>query len=64
METLKGVLWCVYIRRPESEREVAAGMSDDKGDNQPNISVQLNPAIKMSIDRAHAILGHSSEGKT
>jgi len=26
--------------------------------------VKLNPAIKMSIDRAHAILGHSSEGKT
>ena len=40
-------------------------MSDDnKGDNQPNKSVKLNPAIKMSIDRAHAILGHSSEAKT
>ena len=26
--------------------------------------MQPNPAIKMSIDRAHAILGHSSEGKT
>ncbi len=39
-------------------------MSDDKDDNQPNKSVKLNPAIKMSIDRAHAILGHSSEGKT
>jgi len=64
VETPKGVLWCAYIRRPESEGEVAAGMSDDKGDNQPNKSVQLNPAIKMSIYRAHAILGHSSEGKT
>ena len=39
-------------------------MSDDKGDNQPNKSVQPNPAIKMSIKQAHAILGHSSEGKT
>ncbi len=47
-----------------SEGEVAAGMSDDKGENQPNMSMQLNPAIKMSINRAHAILGHSSKGKT
>jgi len=39
-------------------------MSNDKGDNQPNKSVKLNPAIKMIIDRAHAILGHLSEGKT
>jgi hypothetical protein len=39
-------------------------MSDDKCDNQPNKSVQPNPAIKMSINRAHAILGHSSKGKT
>jgi hypothetical protein len=65
VETPKGVLWCAYIQRSGSEEgEVAAGMSDDKGDNQPNRSVILNPAIKMSIDRAHAILGHSSEGKT
>ena len=40
-------------------------MSDNnKGDNQPNESVKLNSAIKMSIDRAHAILGHSSKAKT
>ncbi len=64
VETPKGELWCAYIRRPESEGEVAAGMSGNKGDNQPNKSVQPNPAIKMSIERAHAILGHSSEGKT
>jgi len=38
--------------------------NDNKGDNQPNKSMKLNPAIKMSIDRAHAILGHSSEAKT
>ena len=36
VETPKGVLWCAYIRRPESEGEVAAGMSNDNGDNQPN----------------------------
>ena len=39
-------------------------MSNDKGDNQPNESLQLNPAIKMSIERAHAILGHLREEKT
>ena len=64
VETPKGVLWCAYIRRSESKGEVAAGMSDDKGDNQLNENVKPNPAIKMSIDRAHAILGHSSEAKT
>ncbi len=65
VKTPQGVLWCAYIRRPEDKGEVAAGMSDDnKGDNQPNKSVKLNPAIKTSIDRAHAILGHLSEAKT
>ncbi len=39
-------------------------MSDDRGDNQPNESVKLNQAIKMSIEQAHAILGHSSKAKT
>jgi len=58
-------LWCAYIRQPEDKGEVTAGMSDDnKGDNQPNKSMKLNPAIKMSIDQAHAILGHSSKAKT
>ena len=65
VKTPKGVLWCAYIQRPESEGEVAAGMSDDRGDNQPNESVQeLTLAIKMNIEQAHAILGHSREGKT
>jgi hypothetical protein len=64
VETPKGVLWCTYIRQPEFKGEVAAGMSNDNGDNQPNKSVQLNSAIKMSIERAHAILGHSSKAKT
>ncbi len=36
-------------------------MSDNKIANQPNKSMQeLPPAIKMSIEQAHAILGHSS----
>jgi len=65
VKTPKGIVLCAHIRRPESEGEVAAGMSDDiLDDNQPNKSMQLNLAIKMSIERAHAILGHSSEGKT
>ena len=40
-------------------------MSDDRGDNQPNESVQeLTLVIKMNIEQApHAILGHSREGK-
>ncbi len=39
-------------------------MSDDKSD-QPNESMQeLAPAIKMNIERAHAILGHASKGAT
>jgi len=64
VETPEGVLWCAYIQRPEDKGEVAAGMSNDKGDNQPNKSMKLNPVIKISIDQAHAILGHSSKGKT
>ena len=39
-------------------------MSNNRGDNQPNTSVQVKPAIKMSIEQAHAILGHASKGKT
>jgi hypothetical protein len=50
VETPKGILWCAYIRQPESKGEVAAGMSNNKGDNQLNESMQLNPAIKMSIE--------------
>jgi len=65
VETPMGVLWCAYIQRPEDKGEVAAGMSNiNRSDNQPNKSVKLNPVIKMSIDRAHAILGHSSQAKT
>jgi hypothetical protein len=64
VETPKGILWCAYIQQFEDKGEVAAGMSEDKGDNQQNKSVKLNPAIKMSIDQAHAIVGHLSEGKT
>ena len=34
VETPKGVLWCAYIKQPESESKVAAGMIDNKVDNQ------------------------------
>ena len=65
VKTPKGVLWCACIKRPESDREVAAGLNDNKIDNQPTKSVQdLTSAIKMSIERAHAILGDLSEGAT
>jgi hypothetical protein len=38
VETPKGVLWCAYIRRPESKGEVVAGMSsNDRGGNQMNM---------------------------
>jgi hypothetical protein len=40
-------------------------MSDNKIAKQPNKSVQeLTPAIKMSIEQVHAILGHSSKDAT
>ena len=61
VETPKGVLWCAYIKQPESDGEIAARMSN----NQPKRSVkQLMPAIKMNIEQAHAILGHSSKDTT
>jgi hypothetical protein len=48
-------------KRPEANGEIAAGVSD----NQPKEIVNvLSPAIKMNIERAHAILGHSSEDTT
>jgi hypothetical protein len=62
VKTPKGVLWCAYIKQPESDREVATGMSNNKIGNRPNKSVQEStPVIKMSIEQAHAILGYSSE---
>jgi hypothetical protein len=39
-------------------------MSNNRGDNQLNTSVQLKPAINMSIEQAHAILGYASKGNT
>ena len=50
VKTPKGLLWCAYIGQHESKREVAAGMSNNRGDKQPNKCVQLKPAIKMSIE--------------
>jgi hypothetical protein len=61
VETPKGVLWCAYIKRPEANGEIAAGVSN----NQPKEIVNvLPPAIKMNIERAHSILGHSSKDTT
>jgi hypothetical protein len=54
-------LWCAYIKQPEANGEIAAGVSD----NQPNEIVNvLPPAVKMKIERAHAILGHPIKDKT
>ena len=65
VETPKGgTVVCLHTKIWIRRRKVAAGMSDDKDENQQNRSVILNPVIKMSIDRVHAILGHASEGKT
>ncbi len=65
VKTPKGVLWCASIKQPESNGEIAAGMSNNKSINQPKESMQeLTPAIKMNIEQAHAVLGHSSEETT
>ncbi len=49
----------------EPEGEVAAGMSNNKVDNQPVKSLKAwktpFPAIKMNIEQAHTNLGHSSK---
>jgi hypothetical protein len=61
----KGVLWCAYIKRNEPKSEIAAESSDLKSNNQPAESKkELKSAIKMNIERAHAILGHSNEDTT
>ena len=51
VETPKGVLWCTYIWRHESKGEVTAIMSDARGDNQPNKSMRLIPAIKWALSK-------------
>ncbi len=66
VETPKGVLWCVYIKRNDADGELAAGLSDEKMDSesiQKDVEV-LEPILKMQIGRAHAILSHASEGVT
>jgi hypothetical protein len=65
VETQKGVLWCAYIKRNEPKSEIAAESSNLKSNNQPAESEKgLKSAIKMNIERAHAILGHSNEDTT
>ena len=57
-EIPKGILWCAYIKCLKPDEEIAVEMSD----NQPKESVkELMLAIKMNIEQAHAILGHSSK---
>ena len=66
VETPKGVLWCVYIKRNDADGELAAGLSDENMDSesiQKDVKV-LEPILKMHIGRAHAILGHASEDAT
>jgi hypothetical protein len=61
VKTPKGVLWCAYIKQPEANGEIAAGV----GDNQPKEIVSVLPsAIKMNIEQAHAILEHASKDTT
>jgi hypothetical protein len=65
VEMPKGVLWCAYIKRNEPKSEIAAESGDLKSNNQPAESKKgLKSAIKMNIERAHAILGHSNEHTT
>jgi hypothetical protein len=61
----KGVLWCAYIKRNEPKFEIVAESSDLKSNNQPTESKKwLKSAIKMNIEKAHAILGHSNGDTT
>ncbi len=65
VETPKGVLWCAYIKRNEPKSEIVAESIDLKNNNQTAESKKgLKSAIKMNIERAHAILGHSNEDTT
>jgi hypothetical protein len=59
-------LWCAHIKRKEpAESKIAAESSIFKSDNQPAESRKvLKSAIKMNIERVHAILGHSNEDTT
>ncbi len=58
-------MWCAYINQPEPESKVAAGMIDNKVGNQTVKSVkELTPGIKMNIEQAHAIFGHTSKDIT
>ena len=34
VETPKGVLWCVYIKRNDADGELAAGLSDENMDSE------------------------------
>ena len=57
VETPKGVLWGVYIKRNDADGELAAGLSDEKIDSE---SIQkdvkaLEPILKMHIGLPEAL---------
>jgi hypothetical protein len=65
VETPKGVLSCAYIKRNDSENEVATEASDVNGNSAPVKDVtEIKSVLKLNIDRAHAILGHANEDTT
>jgi hypothetical protein len=58
VETPKGALWCAYIKWPEPDCNIATGVSNGNPAKQTIVSMQeiLPPAIKVNIEKAHAIL--------
>jgi hypothetical protein len=66
VEMPKRVLWCAYIKRNKTaESKIVAESSGFKSDHQPAESKkELKSAIKINIERAHAILGQSNEDIT
>ena len=65
IEMPKGVLWCAYIKRHDPENEVATEANDVISDNPPvRDEKEIKSVLKLNIERAHAILGHSNENAT
>jgi hypothetical protein len=51
VETPKGVLWCAYIKRNDSENEIATELSDTVSNNQPvKCKKEIKSIYKMSIE--------------
>ena len=65
VEIPKGVLWCTYFKRNDSENEVAMEASDVIGNSAPVKDVtEIKSILKLNIDQAHAILRHANEDTT